>query len=100
MEAIGREGLGNDAVAAAGIGKDEVVARPGVVYEGRAVREVHAISLILDVVAVERAARDAKADSESFRRRILFRTTGTNIEAVENRRLYRDTHEGAQPTPR
>lgn len=51
-------------------------------------------------VAAEFAARDARSDSGSFLRRIMFRTRGTNIEAVENRRLYRDTLEGAQPTPR
>jgi hypothetical protein len=51
-------------------------------------------------VAAEFAARDARSDSGSFLRRIVFRTRGTNIEAVENRRLYRDTREGAQPTPR
>jgi hypothetical protein len=49
-------------------------------------------------VAVERAARDAKADSESFRRRIVFRTKGTNIEAAENWRLYKFTNEDTQPT--
>ncbi len=48
-------------------------------------------------VAVERAARDAKADSESFRRRIVFRTKGTNIEAAENWRLYKFTNEDSQP---
>jgi hypothetical protein len=48
-------------------------------------------------VAVERAARDAKADSESFRRSIVFRTKGTNIEAAENRRLYKFTNEDSQP---
>ena len=51
-------------------------------------------------VAVELAARDAKADSESFRRRIVFRTKGTNIEAAENWRLYKFTNEDSQPTSR
>ena len=51
-------------------------------------------------VAVELAARDAKADSESFRRRIVFRTKGTNIEAAENWRLYKFTNEDSQPSSR
>ena len=51
-------------------------------------------------VAVELAARDAKADSESFRRRIVFRTKGTNIEAAENWRLYKFTNEDSQPASR
>jgi hypothetical protein len=50
-------------------------------------------------VAVERAARDAKADSESFRRRIVFRTKGTNIEAAENWRLYKFTNEDNTASP-
>jgi hypothetical protein len=49
-------------------------------------------------VAAELAARSAKSDSENFRRRILFRTRGTSIEADENRQLYKYTGEGAQPT--
>jgi hypothetical protein len=48
-------------------------------------------------VAVERAARDAKADSESFRRGSVFRTKGTNVEAAENWRLYTFTNEDSQP---
>lgn len=50
-------------------------------------------------VAAELAARSAKSDSENFRRRILFRTSGTSIEADENRQLYKYTNEGAQPIP-
>ena len=49
-------------------------------------------------VAAELAARSAKSDSENFRRRILFRTRGTSIEAAENRQLYKDTDEGSRST--
>ena len=49
-------------------------------------------------VAAELAARSAKSDSENFRRRILFRTNGTSIEAAENRQLYPYTDEGSQRT--
>ena len=47
--------------------------------------------------AAELAARSAKSDSENFRRRILFRTSGTSIEAAENRQLYKYTDQGTQP---
>jgi hypothetical protein len=47
--------------------------------------------------AAELATRSAKSDSENFRRRILFRTQGTSIEAEENRQLYKYTGEGSQP---
>ena len=50
--------------------------------------------------AVELAARNAKSDSENFRRRILFWTSGTSIEAAENRQLYKYTDEDSQPTSR
>ena len=50
--------------------------------------------------AAELAARSAKSDSENFRRRIVFRTKGTNIEAAENWRLYKFTNEDSQPTSR
>ena len=50
--------------------------------------------------AADLAARNAKSDSESFRRRILFWTSGTSIEAEENRQLYKDTDEDSQPTSR
>ena len=49
-------------------------------------------------VAVELATQSAKSDSENFRRRILFRTRGTSIEATDNRQLYKYTDEGTQPT--
>ncbi|HSD42739.1 MAG TPA: hypothetical protein VLD36_12830 [Burkholderiales bacterium] len=51
-------------------------------------------------VAAELATRSAKSDSENFRRRILFRTRGTSIEAEENRQLYKYTDEGTQPNSR
>jgi hypothetical protein len=51
-------------------------------------------------VAVELATRSAASDSENFRRRTLFRTTGTSIEAEENRQLYQYTEEGSQPGSR
>jgi hypothetical protein len=51
-------------------------------------------------VAVELAGRSARSDSENFGRRLSFRTEGTSIEDEENRRLYKYTEEGAQPTPR
>ncbi len=51
-------------------------------------------------VAVELATRSAKSDSENFRRRILFRTSGTSIEAAENTQLYKYTDEDGQPTSR
>lgn len=51
-------------------------------------------------VAVELAIQSAKSDSENFRRRILFRTRGTSIEAEENRHLYGHTDDDAQPNPR
>jgi hypothetical protein len=50
-------------------------------------------------VAVELANQSARSDSENFRRRILFRTQGTSIEAEENRQLYRYTDGGTRPTP-
>jgi hypothetical protein len=50
--------------------------------------------------AAELATLSAKSDSENFRRRILFRTRGTSIEAEDNRQLYKYTDEGTQPTPR
>jgi hypothetical protein len=43
------------------------------------------------------AAASARSDSENFRRRILFRTKGTSIEAEENRKLYTQTDEGVLP---
>jgi hypothetical protein len=49
-------------------------------------------------VAVELATRSAKSDSESLRRRIVFRTRGTSIEAEENRQLYKYTDESTQPS--
>jgi len=51
-------------------------------------------------VAADLAARNAKSDSESYRRRILFWTSGTSIEASENRQLYKYTDEDSQPTSR
>ena len=51
-------------------------------------------------VAVELATRSARSDSENFRRRIVFRTRGTSIEAAENRQLYKYTDEDSQPTSR
>jgi hypothetical protein len=51
-------------------------------------------------VAAELAAQSARSDSENFRRRILFRTKGTSIEAEENRQLYKYTAEGSQPGSR
>jgi hypothetical protein len=51
-------------------------------------------------VAAELAAQSARSDSENFRRRILFRTKGTSIEAEENRQLYQYTEEGSQPGSR
>jgi hypothetical protein len=50
--------------------------------------------------AVELAARNARSDSENFRRRILVWTSGTSIEAAENRQLYNYTDEGSQPGSR
>jgi len=51
-------------------------------------------------VAAALAAQSARSDSENFRRRILFRTKGTSIEAEENRQLYKYTAEGSQPGSR
>ena len=51
-------------------------------------------------VAAELADQSARSDSENFRRRILFRTQGTSIEAEENRQLYKYTEEGSQPSSR
>jgi hypothetical protein len=48
-------------------------------------------------VAAELATRSAKSDTENFRRRILFRTEGTSIEAEENRQLYEYTNESTRP---
>jgi hypothetical protein len=42
-------------------------------------------------VAAELAVESARSDSESFGRRIAFRTKGVSIEAEENRPLYRQT---------
>ncbi len=51
-------------------------------------------------VATELAARSARSDTESFRRRLSFRTKGTSIEAEDNRQLYGNTDVGTQPPPR
>jgi hypothetical protein len=51
-------------------------------------------------VATELAFQSASSDSENFRRRIVFRTRGTSVEAEENRQLYKYTDVGTQPSPR
>lgn len=51
-------------------------------------------------VATELAARSARSDTESFRRRLSFRAKGTSIEAEDNRQLYGNTDVGTQPPPR
>jgi hypothetical protein len=48
-------------------------------------------------VATELATQSARSDSESFGRRLSFRTKGTSIEAEENRSLYRYTDVGTSP---
>jgi hypothetical protein len=48
--------------------------------------------------AAELAMQSARSDSESFCERVRFWAKGTSIEAEENRQLYGDTGEGAEPT--
>lgn len=50
--------------------------------------------------AAELAARNARSDSKDFRRRVVSWTSGTSIEAVDNKPLYKHTDEDRRPTSR